>query len=93
MSFHGPVIIVGQYQGGLTKEMKEAIEKAAQVMWAPKEEKKMKYFRLRAYTPYCGEELTAVAKGESEHEVVASGLPDDLMADCASERVVRPRRL
>ena len=45
----------------------------------------MKYFRLRAYTPYCGEELTAVAKGESEHEVLASGLPDDLMADCASE--------
>ena len=45
----------------------------------------MKYFRLRAYTPYCGEELTAVAKGESEHEVIASGLPDDLMADCASE--------
>ena len=43
MNFHGPVIIVGQYQGGLTKEMKEAIEKAVQAMWAPKkEEKKMK---------------------------------------------------
>ena len=37
MNFHGPVIIVGLYQG-LTKEMKEAIEKAAQGMWAPKEE-------------------------------------------------------
>lgn len=74
-------IVVGQYQG-LRKEMKEAI---AQTMWAPKEEKKMKYFHLRAYTPYCGEELIAVAKGESEHEVIASGLPDDLVADCASE--------
>ena len=85
MSFHGPVIIVGMGKPPLSDEMKEAIEKAVQAMWAPKEEKKMKYFRLRAYTPYCGEELTAVAKGESEHEVLASGLPDDLMADCAAE--------
>ena len=86
MSFHGPVIIVGMGKPPLSEEMKEAIEKAVQAMWAPKkEEKKMKYFRLRAYIPYCGEELTAVAKGESEHEVLASGLPDDLMADCAAE--------
>lgn len=45
----------------------------------------MKYFRLTAYTPYCGEELTTVAMATSEHELRASGLPDDLICDCAAE--------
>lgn len=44
----------------------------------------MKYFRLTAYTPYCGEELTAVTMATSEEEVRLSGLCDRLIEDCAA---------
>lgn len=45
----------------------------------------MKYFRLTAYTPYCGEELTAVTMAPSEEDVRLEGLCDRLMEDCAAE--------
>lgn len=45
----------------------------------------MKYFRLTAYTPYCGEELTAVTMAPSEDDVRLEGLCDRLMEDCAAE--------
>ena len=44
----------------------------------------MKYFELTAYTPYCGEELTEYRMAESEDQLVADGIVDDLIADCVS---------
>ena len=44
----------------------------------------MKYFELTAYTPYCGEELTEYRMAESENQLVADGIVDDLIADCVS---------
>lgn len=78
------VAVVGLGKPPMSQEMKDAISKAAEVAWGVKE-KPMKYFRITAYTPYCGEELVAVAKAADEHELRSSGFPDEVVCDCAAE--------
>ena len=76
--------ILGIGKPSMSQEMKDAIEKAAQVAWGIKEEKPMKYFQMTAYTPYCGEELTSYEMAESEEELYTSGKVDALIDDCIS---------
>ena len=80
-------MIIGVFGTGkpsMSKEMKDAIEKAAQAAWGIKEEKPMKYFQMTAYTPFCGEELTSYEMAENEEELYTSGKADALIDDCIS---------
>lgn len=43
----------------------------------------MKYYRVTAYTMYCGEELTDYIATESEEELIA--FKENLIEECAAE--------
>lgn len=51
------------------------------------EENTPRYYRITAYTPYCGEEISIVVSASSDDELYR--LAGDLADDCASEFIYR----
>lgn len=73
--------------GGQSPVLSKAIKTAVEKCFAPKESEEstppVKYYRVTAYTPYCGEHLEDFIATSSEEELEA--FKQNIIEDCAAE--------